>query len=348
MMARSGHGVRRMIMKKLCECGLAVMCAALAITAVAQDSSRYPAPKVSEYKHDFDMLKRKIEVLSMYQRLGDIATIEEINITSVPPRSSNPTALGAGNPLIVPAYTFVPKALGKRKAPLLVFPHGGVHSNFSGMLIPIARELLERGYVLIAPEYRGSSGFGRGMYDEIDYGGAEIDDTHASRDWAVENMPNVDASRVGIIGWSHGGFHALMNIFRWPGDYKVAYAGVPVSDLVQRIAYQPSYPEIFNHFIGKSVNEDPQEYRRRSPVYHADKLQTPLLIHTNTADGDVHVMEVEQLITALKAADKKFEYKIYEAAPGGHAFNMIDTKLAKQSRQDIYAFLARYLKLSAP
>ncbi|WP_293866742.1 alpha/beta hydrolase family protein [Steroidobacter sp.] len=312
--------------------------------AATADTSKYPAPTLPEYKHEFDILKRKVDVLSMYQRLGDVAMIQEINITSLPPRSSNPTALGAGNPLVFPAYTFVPKALGNRKAPLLVFPHGGVHSNFSGVLIPIARELLEEGYVLIAPEYRGSSGFGRGMYDEIDYGGAEIDDTHAARDWAVENMPNVDGSRVGILGWSHGGFHALMNIFRWPGDYKVAYAGVPVSDLVQRMAYQPSYPEIFNHFIGKSVQEDPMEYRRRSPVYHADKLQTPLLIHSTTNDGDVHVMEVEHLIAALKAANKKFEYKIYDNAPGGHGFNMIDTRLARESRREVYQFLARYLK----
>lgn len=55
-------------------------------------------------------------------------------------------------------------------------------------------------------------------------------------------------------------------------------------------------------------------------------------------------MEVEQLITALKAADKKFEYKIYQDAPGGHGFNMIDTALARQSRREIYEFLARYLR----
>lgn len=320
--------------------------AIISFAALAQPS--YPAPKVSEYKHDFDGLKRKLDTLLMYQKLGDIATINEVNITTLPPRNDNPTALGAGNPMVMLAYTLVPKKLGLRKAPLLVFPHGGVHSNFSGVLIPIARELLEEGYVLIAPEYRGSSGYGRGLYDQIDYGGAEIDDTHAARDWAVENLDNVDAARVGIIGWSHGGFHSLMNIFRWPGDYKVAYAGVPVSDLVQRIAYQPSYAEIFNNFIGKSVYEDPQEYRRRSPVYHADKLQTPLLIHTNTSDGDVHVMEVEQLINALKAAGKKFEYKIYQNAPGGHGFNMIDTKLARQSRREVYAFLARYLQPQRP
>ena len=55
-------------------------------------------------------------------------------------------------------------------------------------------------------------------------------------------------------------------------------------------------------------------------------------------------MEVEHLIEALKAAGKSFESKIYQSAPGGHAFNVIDTKLARESRKEIWAFLARYLK----
>ena len=86
------------------------------------------------------------------------------------------------------------------------------------------------------------------------------------------------------------------------------------------------------------------EYRRRSPYFWADKLATPLLVHTNTNDEDVNVMEVQHLIDSLKAAGKKFEYKIYENAPGGHRFNRIDTALARQSRQEVWTFLAKYLK----
>ena len=86
------------------------------------------------------------------------------------------------------------------------------------------------------------------------------------------------------------------------------------------------------------------EYRKRSPVFHAKELQTPLLIHTNTNDEDVNVLEVEHLIEALKAEGKKFEYKIYQDAPGGHYFNRIDTKAAKESRKEIWRFLAGYLK----
>lgn len=174
----------------------------------AQDSGRPDPPPVPEYKHELDALSRKLDVLLMYQKLGDVAHIEEIRYPSLPGRTRNPTGLGAGNPLVIPAYTFVPKSLGLRKAPLIVFVHGGVHSRFNS--VNVTRDLLEQGYVVIAPEYRGSTGYGGGLYSQIDYGGAEIDDTRAARDWAVENMPSVDGSRVGIIGWSHGGYHALL------------------------------------------------------------------------------------------------------------------------------------------
>ena len=80
----------------------------------------------------------------------------------------------------------------------------------------------------------------------------------------------------------------------------------------------------------------------------AEKLETPLLIHTNTNDEDVNVIEVEHLIQALKAAGKRFEYKVYENAPGGHSFDRLDTAFARAAREEIYAFLARYLKPPHP
>jgi dienelactone hydrolase len=79
-------------------------------------------------------------------------------------------------------------------------------------------------------------------------------------------------------------------------------------------------------------------------VWNAQKLRRPLLIHTNTNDRDVNVVEVEGLINALKAAGKTFESKIYQDAPGGHSFNRIDTTLAQESRKEIYQFLERQMK----
>lgn len=293
----------------------------------------------------FEDVERLIDDALWHFKLGDAANIQMYRIASSKPRrESNPTAANAGNPLVLPVYVFSPKNL-RGRAPMLVFAHGGVHGRLTSTYTHIFREALERGYVIVSPEYRGSIGHGTDLYNQIDYGGTEVDDVHDARNWAVENLSFVDPNRVGIFGWSHGGFQTLMNIFTWPDDYKVAYAGVPVSDLVQRMGYSSEgYRQMFAEFIGKTAQANLDEYRRRSPVFHAHKLRTPLLIHTTTNDEDVRVIEVEHLIAALKAAGKRFEYKIYENAPGAHQFNRIDTKLAKDSRKEMWDFLDRHLK----
>jgi dipeptidyl aminopeptidase/acylaminoacyl peptidase len=299
-------------------------------------------------------LAKQINDLIWFQRLGEVADIDKVRYTGPPPRvTNNPTGQGAGNEIIVAAYTFIPKKFASSgKLPLLVLAHGGVHSDVKpdGDL-HIVRELLDQGYAVIAPDYRGSTGYGRDYWRLIDYGGLESDDVLAGKRWMIENHSEVDPERVGILGWSHGGMITLMNIFAHPSDYKVAYAGVPVSDLVSRMGYKDdAYRELFSapYHIGKNAADNVAEYRRRSPAWNAEKLQTPLLIHTTTNDEDVNVLEVEHLIRALTAAGKKFEYKIYTNAPGGHAFNRLDTKFARESRAEAYRFLAKHLNPPNP
>ncbi|HTQ52842.1 MAG TPA: prolyl oligopeptidase family serine peptidase [Bryobacteraceae bacterium] len=300
-----------------------------------------------------DEILKRIDDLMWRLSLGDIAEIDKIEYTSLPPaRISNPKAPGAGNPIIIRAYTFIPRNLDKtRKQPLIVFCHQGVHANEDTRDAHVFRELLEQGYSIISADYRGSTGYGRGFYEQIDYGGREVDDVYLGMKWMLETYSFLDPKRVGIIGWSHGGLITLMNIFEHPDAYAVAYAGVPASDLVARMGYEPpSYAALYSapYHIGRTVREDIQEYRKRSPVTHAKELQTPLLIHTTTNDEDVNYLEVEHLIQALKAEGKKFDYKVYDNAPGGHYFNRLDTKLAKDSRREIYLFLAGYLHPANP
>lgn len=211
---------------------------------------------------------------------------------------------------------------------------------------------MAQGYIVVAPEYRGSTGYGASYYRNIDYGGLETEDVYAARNHMVENYDIVDKNRIGIIGWSHGGLITLLNIFDHPNDYQVAFAGVPVSDLISRMGYhEKDYLDLYSadYHIGKTVNEDVAEYRRRSPAWNTHRMgDTPLLIHSNTIDDDVNVLEVEHLIKSLKADGKKFEYEIYQAIPGGHSFDRIDTKKANQIRVKIYKFLADKLKPPKP
>ena len=299
------------------------------------------------------LLARKIDEQMLFQALSEIAQVDRVRYAGPPPRvAKNPTAPGAKNPVIIPAYTFLPKKyLAGRKLPLMVFAHGGVHGNVGTNYVKVLRELLQQGYAVIAPDYRGSTGYGRAFWELIDYGGLEIEDVFAGRQFMLENYGNLDPERVGIMGWSHGGLITLMNLFAHPKEFKVGYAGVPVCDLVARMGYHDQgYRDLFSapYHIGKTVREDIDEYRRRSPAWNAEKLQTPLLIHTTTNDEDVNVLEVENLIKALQAADKRFEHRIYKDAPGGHQFNRLDTKFAKESRAEVYRFLAKHLNPPDP
>lgn len=309
--------------------------------------------KFETLNYRIDELEKAVDDILWYNKVGDVAIIDKVYIVGPPPaKVKNPTAMGVKNPVKFWCYVFIPQKIDRsKKYPLIVLPHGGVHADFTTYHTHIIRELMGQGYIVVAPEYRGSTGYGESFYKKIDYGGFEVEDNYAARNWMVENYDFVDGSRCGIMGWSHGGLIALMDIFQHPDDYKVAFAGVPVSDLIVRMGYWgEEYQKEFSadYHIGKTVTEDVQEYRKRSPVNHVNELKTHLLIHTNTNDDDVNVLEVEHLIEALKAAGKKFEYEIFKDAPGGHSFDRIDTKFAKETRIKIYKFVGQYLNPPFP
>ncbi|HNX50443.1 MAG TPA: alpha/beta fold hydrolase [Thermoanaerobaculaceae bacterium] len=304
-------------------------------------------------EHRLDMLAKAIDDVTWFARVGDVAIVDKWRIVGPPDANPrNPEAPGARNPVKFYTYTFVPRDRpAGMKLPMLLLPHGGVHADFTTYHTHIIRELVAQGYVVVAPEYRGSTGYGEDFHDLIDYGGREVDDVQAAKDWAVESFDFVDAKRVGMVGWSHGGLIALLAANSHPTDYACVFAGVPVSDLIARLGYQDEeYRQIFsapNH-IGKTVRQDIPEYKRRSPVWNIDKLQAPLLIHTTTNDEDVNYLEVEHLVQALKAEGKKFEYKVWQDAPGGHSFDRLDIAPARQARRQIWDFLANHLHPPRP
>ncbi len=314
--------------------------------------------RISNLRHSFDRVNKAVDDLLFFERVGDVAFVDKVELTGPPLGKDKKIPLGATDPMYLEnpfrfkTYVFIPKtANGDKKYPLLVLPHGGVHSNFNTFYAHIIRELMAQEYVVVAPEYRGSTGYGSRFYKAIDYGGLEIQDVKASRDYMVENYDIIDEERIGILGWSHGGLITLMNLFEYGNEYKVGYAGVPVSDLVVRMGYKtPGYRALYevDYHIGKSATKDLEAYKKRSPSWQAHKLQTPLLIHTNTNDTDVTSSEVQYLINALKAADKDFEYEIFDKVPGGHTFDRIDTKNAKEVRLKVYQFLGGYLKPNKP
>ena len=310
-----------------------------------------------QLKHWLDEAIKSSDDVFLMKLVEDVAWFDKIKITGPCPQyQPNPTAQDAGNPLIIHAYTFIPKTVEPGKTyPLLILPHGGVHSSFRASSATIVRELVAQGYIVAAPDYRGSTGYGKDYYEKIDYGGLEVEDSLATRDHMVESCEFVDPKRVGIMGWSHGGLHTLFNIFKYPQAYQAAYASVPVSDVIARMGYKnQKYRDHFEaeYHIGKNGNDNVAEYRRRSPAWNVTKLETPLLVHTTQNDHDVNVLEVEHLIKSLIATgnkpDEDFWYKIYPPTPGDHTFNRLDTSFAKGVRAEVYDFLAKYLNPGGP
>ena len=135
-----------------------------------------------------ETLAKKIDEQMLFHRLESLAEIDKVRYTGPPPRViKNPTGQGAANPVLITAYTFLPKKyLQGGKLPLLVLVHGGVHGNLNTSYVNVLRELLQQGYAVLAPEYRGSSGYGKQFWQLIDYGGLEIEDVFAGKQWMLE------------------------------------------------------------------------------------------------------------------------------------------------------------------
>lgn len=263
----------------------------------------------------------------------------------------------------IPAYLYQPlRKRGTRGHAAMIWVHGGVHGNWGAGMWPFVREAVERGYVVIAPEYRGSTGYGPEHHNAIDYGGYEVDDVIAAYDWLTQNLPHVDPERVGMMGWSHGGYITILSVTRDEHPFKAGAAIVPVTNLVFRLSLKgPAYQRQFS--TQQRINGLPFEkkdlYIERSPMYQVDKLKTPLLVHVATNDEDVDFEENQMLVYKLRALKPDItETKIYvDPDPWGpsvgHAFAVrvdpetlerVDSPAQRDSWNRAWTFLEEHLR----
>jgi dipeptidyl aminopeptidase/acylaminoacyl peptidase len=249
---------------------------------------------------------------------------------------------------LTPAYVFTAKNLQKtKKYPALVEVHGAYHGNFDVDSFDLVVKGVEKGYVVIFPEYRGSKGYGAEHYNAIDYGGKELDDVLASVDY-IGSKEFVDPARIGIHGISHGGMIALLAIERAPKKFKAAVDNVGLTDFVAYMSYKPNYrrEDVAKEPRFKGLPfENLPAYMDVSPINHVDDIQTPLLILATTGDQIAPVqLHSGRLIDALKARGKTFESKIYDHAPGGHLFSFADDAESRDAAERTFEFFGKYLR----
>ena len=248
----------------------------------------------------------------------------------------------------VPGWLFVPKNLDRtKKHPAIIWIHGdGVNQNYDGWHVQrnyavyysFHQYLLQQGYVVFAPDYRGSIGYGRdwrnGVY--MDVGGKDAKDAWMSANY-LKTLPYVDSDRIGVWGLSYGGFFTLIAMTDQP---KLFRAGVDVAGVVDYVTYysDPYHGDWTASRIG-TPQQNPQVYANASPISHIDRLERPLLVLHGTSDVNVPYLESVWLIDeALKKG--KGELLSYMMYPGEfHYFTRAHVLLDAWHRvDDFFAF----------
>ncbi len=219
----------------------------------------------------------------------------------------------------VPARMYKP-ANWKKGGPLVVFVHGaGYLQNAHKRWSTYAREymfhhlLMDRGYLVLDVDYRGSAGYGRdwrtGIYRFM--GGKDLDDQVDAVRWAIREH-GVDPKRVGLYGGSYGGFITLMALFTQPDTFAAGAALRPVTDWAH-------YNHPYTSNILNLPQKDEEAYKRSSPIYHAAGLKGALLICHGMVDVNVHYQDSVRLVQKLIELRKEnWEFASYPVED--HAF----------------------------
>jgi dienelactone hydrolase len=226
--------------------------------------------------------------------------------------------------LEIPAYLTLPKGVPAKNLPTLIVPHGGPWGRDNWGYHPIAQFFANRGYAVLMPNFRGSTGYGRKFLDagNLQWGRKMQDDIT----WGVKYLIAegiADPKRVGIMGGSYGGYATLAGVAFTPDLYAAAVDIVGPSNLITLLDAIPPYWESIRKMFyvrmgDPSTPEGKQVLIDESPLTSADKIKTPLLVAQGANDPRVNRREAEQIVIALR--DRGFPVEYILAADEGHGF----------------------------
>ncbi|HXI03889.1 MAG TPA: prolyl oligopeptidase family serine peptidase, partial [Candidatus Saccharimonadales bacterium] len=205
---------------------------------------------------------------------------------------------------------------GLRPHPALVHVHGGGYSQavrrgWGGWMTFINTLFVRQGYYVLDVDYRGSSGYGRKWRTDVrlNLGGPDLEDTLTAAEY-LRSLPDVDPGRVGVWGWSYGGFLTCMSMMAKPGVFNAGVAIAPVTDWA---AYDTHYTE---ERLGLP-SEHAEAYRKGSPLTYAGRLRDPFLLVHGLRDDNVHVQDSIRLVDELVRDGKDFDVMFYPEAKHG-------------------------------
>jgi len=209
----------------------------------------------------------------------------------------------------IPAYLTLPVGKDPKNLPSIVMPHGGPASRDNWGFDWLSQFFAARGYAVIQPQFRGSTGFGEAWENEnaLKNWRHAMNDVASSAKWlAAQGI--ADPKRMAIFGWSYGGYAALRSAELNPELYKAVIAVAPVTDfgMIKEDAHLTTGAKIIEEMVGGGV-----EMQRGSPLRNVTSISAPVLLVHGTTDVNVPVRHSDKMADALKSSGKQVEYLRY-------------------------------------
>ncbi len=257
-----------------------------------------------------------------------------------------PVRYRARDGLEIPAYLTVPKGVPPRNLPAIVLPHGGPWARDHWGYDPFAQFLANRGYAVLQPNFRGSTGYGKKFLNagngQWGTGAMQHDLTDGAR-WLVA-QGIADPHRVAIMGGSYGGYATLAGLAFTPEVYAAGVDIVGPSNILTLLDSIPAYWKPIRQMFYRRVGnpEDPRDRERliaQSPLFSAKRIRAPLLVVQGANDPRVKKRESDQIVVALRDLGRPVEYLV--APDEGHGYAREENRLAMIVA--IERFLGRYL-----
>ena len=235
--------------------------------------------------------------------------------------------------LEIPAYLTLPRGVASENLPTIVVPHGGPWARDVWGYNPFAQFLANRGYAVLQPNFRGSTGYGKAFLNagnhEWGTGSMQHDITDGVQYLIDQGI--ADPNRVGIFGGSYGGYATLAGLAFTPDLYAAGASIVGPSNLLTLLDSIPPYWEslraTFIHRLGDPDNpSDRARLEAQSPLFFANQIRAPLLVIQGANDPRVKQAESDQIVVAMRELGQPVEYII--APDEGHGFRKEINRLA--------------------
>jgi dipeptidyl aminopeptidase/acylaminoacyl peptidase len=251
-----------------------------------------------------------------------------------------PVQYKARDGMTIYGYLTTPEGQEAKNLPLVVFPHGGPWGRDLWGYDPYAQWLSNRGYAVLQPNFRASTGYGKQYLNAGDrqWAGAMHTDLLDGRDWVVK-QGIADEKKVCIMGGSYGGYATLAGVAFSPDAFACGVDIVGPSNLNTLLKSIPPYWSTFVAIFHKRMGDDEAFLKSQSPLFKADQIKAPLLIGQGANDPRVNKAESDQIVAAMRKNSKPVEYYVFPDE--GHGFARPENRTAFNAASE--EFLAKYL-----